>query len=173
MHSNNEVGSIQPVGEIAKIAAELNLPIHTDAVQSFGKIPLSFKELNVTAMSLSAHKIGGPLGIGALVLKKGLDLTPVLHGGGQERDLRSGTLDTPAIAGFAAAATLAIAELSTRAARVSKLRDRLISGVLAKVENVFVKEGDAIKAGQLIATLNINNWMGVKKVQILIEDVIV
>jgi len=138
MHSNNEVGSIQPVGEIAKIAAELNLPIHTDAVQSFGKIPLSFKDLNVTAMSLSAHKIGGPLGIGALVLKKGLDLTPVLHGGGQERDLRSGTLDTPAIAGFAAAATLAIAELSVRAARVSKLRDRLISGVIAKVENVSV-----------------------------------
>lgn len=138
MHSNNEVGSIQPVGEIAKIAAELNLPIHTDAVQSFGKIPLSFKDLNVTAMSLSAHKIGGPLGIGALVLKKGLDLTPVLHGGGQERDLRSGTLDTPAIAGFAAAATLAITELNSRAARVSKLRDRLISGVLSKVENVSV-----------------------------------
>ena len=138
MHSNNEVGSVQSVSEIAAIAAELNLPIHTDAVQSFGKIPLSFKDLNVTAMSLSAHKIGGPLGIGALVLKKGLDLTPVLHGGGQERDLRSGTLDTPAIAGFAAAATLAIAELSARAARVSKLRDRLISGVIAKVENVSV-----------------------------------
>ena len=138
MHSNNEVGSVQSVGEIAAIAAELNLPVHTDAVQSFGKIPLSFKDLNVTAMSLSAHKIGGPLGIGALVLKKGLDLTPVLHGGGQERDLRSGTLDTPAIAGFAAAATLAIAELDARAAKVSKLRDRLISGVLAKVENVFV-----------------------------------
>jgi cysteine desulfurase len=138
MHSNNEVGSVQSVSEIASIAAELNLPIHTDAVQSFGKIPLSFKDLNVTAMSLSAHKIGGPLGIGALVLKKGLDLTPVLHGGGQERDLRSGTLDTPAIAGFAAAATLAIAELSARAARVSKLRDRLISGVISKVENVSV-----------------------------------
>ena len=138
MHSNNEVGSVQSVSEIAAIAAELNLPIHTDAVQSFGKIPLSFKDLNVTAMSLSAHKIGGPLGIGALVLKKGLDLTPVLHGGGQERDLRSGTLDTPAIAGFAAAATLAIAELSAGAARVSKLRDRLISGVISKVENVSV-----------------------------------
>ncbi|MSY05052.1 MAG: aminotransferase class V-fold PLP-dependent enzyme, partial [Actinobacteria bacterium] len=138
MHSNNEVGSVQHVGEIAAIAGELDLPIHTDAVQSFGKIPLSFRELNVTAMSLSAHKIGGPLGIGALVLKKGLDLTPVLHGGGQERDLRSGTLDTPAIAGFAAAATIAIAELNSRAARVSKLRERLISGVLAKVENTSV-----------------------------------
>ena len=138
MHSNNEVGSVQHVGEIAAIAGELDLPIHTDAVQSFGKIPLSFRELNVTAMSLSAHKIGGPLGIGALVLKKGLDLTPVLHGGGQERDLRSGTLDTPAIAGFAAAATIAIAELNSRAARVSKLRERLISGVLAKAENTSV-----------------------------------
>lgn len=138
MHSNNEVGSIQPIAEIATLAAELDLPIHTDAVQSFGKVPLSFRDLNVTAMSLSAHKIGGPLGIGALVLKKGLDLTPILHGGGQERDLRSGTLDTPAIAGFAAAATLAVSELNSRTTRISKLREKLISGVLGKVKNVSV-----------------------------------
>jgi cysteine desulfurase len=106
MHSNNEVGALQPVAEIAAISREYEMPIHTDAVQSFGKVPLDFGKLGVSALTISGHKIGGPLGVAALVAKKDLELTPLLHGGGQERDVRSGTLHTPAIAAFATAAEL-------------------------------------------------------------------
>ncbi|MEY4151536.1 MAG: hypothetical protein RJB28_603, partial [Actinomycetota bacterium] len=89
MHSNNEIGTVQPISEIVQIASEKQIPVHSDAVQSFGKVEFSFKDLGLTAATLSAHKIGGPLGIGILILKRGLEITPVLHGGGQERDIRS------------------------------------------------------------------------------------
>ncbi len=102
MHSNNEVGVLQPIVEVVTIAD--GIPVHTDASQSFGKVPFSFSDLGVTAATLSGHKVGGPLGVGALIVKRGIDITPVLHGGGQERDIRSGTLNAPGAISFAAAA---------------------------------------------------------------------
>ena len=102
MHSNNEIGTIQPIREVVAIAGDI--PVHTDAVQSFGKVDFNFDELGVTSATISGHKVGGPLGVAALILRRGIDITPILHGGGQERDIRSGTLNAPAIVSFAAAA---------------------------------------------------------------------
>lgn len=141
MHSNNEVGALQPVVEIAAIAREYQIPTHTDAVQSFGKVPVDFGTLGVDAMTISAHKIGGPLGVAALIAKKNLELTPILHGGGQEREVRSGTLHTPAIAAFATAAELAQERLIENNARVRALRQRLIAGILAAVPDVRLNGG--------------------------------
>ncbi|MFZ9471135.1 MAG: cysteine desulfurase family protein [Candidatus Nanopelagicaceae bacterium] len=142
MHSNNEVGALQPVAEIAAISREYEIPIHTDAVQSFGKVPLDFGKLGVSALTISGHKIGGPLGVAALVAKKDLELTPLLHGGGQERDVRSGTLHTPAIAAFATAAELSQQRLQINADRIRSMRARLINGVTAAVEDVKVNGGE-------------------------------
>lgn len=142
MHSNNEVGALQPVAEIAAISREYEIPIHTDAVQSFGKVPLDFGKLGVSALTISGHKIGGPLGVAALVAKKDLELTPLLHGGGQERDVRSGTLHTPAIAAFATAAELSQQRLQINADRIRSMRERLINGVTAAVEDVKVNGGE-------------------------------
>jgi cysteine desulfurase len=142
MHSNNEVGALQPVAEIAAISREYEMPIHTDAVQSFGKVPLDFGKLGVSALTISGHKIGGPLGVAALVAKKDLELTPLLHGGGQERDVRSGTLHTPAIAAFAAAAELSQQRLQINADRIRSMRERLINGVTAAVDDVRINGGE-------------------------------
>ncbi len=142
MHSNNEVGALQPVTEIAAISREYEMPIHTDAVQSFGKVPLDFGKLGVSALTISGHKIGGPLGVAALVAKKDLELTPLLHGGGQERDVRSGTLHTPAIAAFAAAAELSQQRLQINADRIRSMRERLINGVTAAVDDVRINGGE-------------------------------
>ncbi|MBU3645645.1 MAG: cysteine desulfurase [Candidatus Nanopelagicaceae bacterium] len=133
MHSNNEVGSIQPIKEISALAKRFDVPVHTDAVQSFGKTPLNFKDLEVFAMTLSAHKIGGPVGVGALVLKKGVDITPILHGGGQERDIRSGTLNAAGIVSFVAASQSAIRDLTTNAQKVESLRAKLISAIQEQI----------------------------------------
>ena len=138
MHSNNEVGSLQPISEIVKIANEFKIPVHSDAVQSFGKVPFSFAKLGLTAATLSGHKIGGPLGIGILILKRGLEITPILHGGGQERDIRSGTLNGPAIVSFAAAAKTAAETLETRIDYVSKLRIKLISEIGKVIPDITV-----------------------------------
>lgn len=142
MHSNNEVGALQPVAEIAAISREYEMPIHTDAVQSFGKVPLDFGKLGVSALTISGHKIGGPLGVAALVAKKDLELTPLLHGGGQERDVRSGTLHTPAIAAFATAAELSQQRLQINADRIRSMRERLINGVTAAVDDVRINGGE-------------------------------
>lgn len=142
MHSNNEVGALQPVAEIAAISREYEIPIHTDAVQSFGKVPLDFGKLGVSALTISGHKIGGPLGVAALVAKKDLELTPLLHGGGQERDVRSGTLHTPAIAAFATAAELSQQRLQINADRIRSMRERLINGVSAAVDDVRINGGE-------------------------------
>lgn len=142
MHSNNEVGALQPVTEIAAISREYEIPIHTDAVQSFGKVPLDFGKLGVSALTISGHKIGGPLGVAALVAKKDLELTPLLHGGGQERDVRSGTLHTPAIAAFATAAELSQQRLQINADRIRSMRERLIHGVTAAVDDVRINGGE-------------------------------
>ena len=142
MHSNNEVGALQPVAEIAAISREYEMPIHTDAVQSFGKVPLDFGKLGVSALTISGHKIGGPLGVASLVAKKDLELTPLLHGGGQERDVRSGTLHTPAIAAFATAAELSQQRLQINADRIRSMRERLINGVTAAVDDVRINGGE-------------------------------
>ena len=120
MHSNNELGTVQPIAEVVKLAGDI--PVHVDAVQSFGKVGFNFEELGATSATISAHKIGGPLGVAALILRRGLDITPILHGGGQERDIRSGTLNAPAIVAFAAAATDVIAERDANYKKVSALR---------------------------------------------------
>ena len=133
MWANNEVGTLQPVPEIAAIAAEHGIPVHTDAVQAVGAVPVDFATSGVDALSLTGHKLGGPVGAGALVVRRELELTALVHGGGQERDVRSGTHATAAIAGFAAAVELAIKEQEAYATRVGALRDRLVEQVLAAV----------------------------------------
>ena len=128
MHSNNEIGALQPIDKVIEIAGKI--PVHCDAVQSLLKVPVSFKGL--TALSISAHKVGGPVGVGALVLKRGLDIPALLHGGGQEREIRSGTLNAPAICAFAAALT------SYPVEAVSKLRDKLISGIQNTIPGALI-----------------------------------
>ena len=132
MHSNNETGVIQPVADVVKLAGDI--PVHTDAVQSFTKVSLSYKELGVTSMALSAHKVGGPLGIGVLVLRRAYEIPALLHGGGQEREIRSGTLNAPSIVAFAAA----VEKSTYDAAKVAALRDRFEAGVIAAVPDAYV-----------------------------------
>ena len=131
MHSNNEIGTIQPIAEVVALAG--NIPVHTDAVQSFGKVPFDFAVLGATSATISAHKIGGPLGVAALILKRGIDITPVLHGGGQERDLRSGTLNSPSIVAFAVAAKWSCEHREENYSRISGLRSLLAKKVLEAV----------------------------------------
>ncbi|EGD43609.1 cysteine desulfurase [Nocardioidaceae bacterium Broad-1] len=133
MWANNEVGTLQPVAEIAEMAAQHGIPVHTDAVQAVGAVPVDFATSGVDALSLTGHKLGGPVGAGALVVRRELELTALVHGGGQERDVRSGTHATAAIAGFAAAVELAVKEQEAYATRVGALRDRLVEQVLAVV----------------------------------------
>ena len=146
MHANNETGAIQPVSEVVVIAGDI--PVHTDAVQSFKKVPLSFSELGVVAMSLSAHKIGGPLGIGALILKRGVEIPSLLHGGGQEREIRSGTLNAPSIVAFATAATSSY----YNAGAVAGLRDRFISSLQALIPDAVI---NALAAARLPGIVNV------------------
>ncbi len=135
MHSNNEVGTVQPLDDISKIAQEFKIPLHTDAVQSLGKVPLSFKELGLFAMTISAHKVGGPIGVGALILQKGIDITPILHGGGQERDIRSGTLNAAGIIAFVAATQSAMRDLESNAVKISALRKKLVAAIQAEISD--------------------------------------
>ena len=143
MHSNNEVGSVQDIAQIVKIAG--NTPVHTDCVQSFGKVDLSFKNLGVTAVTISAHKVGGPLGVAALILKRGLDIEPILHGGGQERDIRSGTFNAPGIVAFAAAAKDAVANKKERDIKIRQLKEELINTIKKNVSDIWVN-GDQEKS---------------------------
>ncbi|CAH0145006.1 IscS-like cysteine desulfurase [Arthrobacter sp. Bi83] len=129
MWANNEVGTVQPIQRVVELSHRAGVPVHSDAVQAFGSVPLDFKTSGLDAMSISGHKIGGPVGVGALMLGRAVKLTPVQHGGGQERDVRSGTLDTASIAAFAAAADTAAKNLREESARIAALRDRLIAGV--------------------------------------------
>ena len=103
MWANNEVGSLQPLDEVVAIAREHRIPVHTDAVQALGQVPVDFADSGVDALTFTGHKVGGPYGVGALVVRRDLPVSALVHGGGQERDIRSGTLDVPAIAGLAAA----------------------------------------------------------------------
>lgn len=133
MHANNEVGTLEPLDEVVRIAAPYGIPIHSDAIQGLGQVPVDFAASGVDAMTITGHKIGGPFGVGALLVRRNADLVPLLHGGGQERDVRSGTLDPPAIAGFATAAELAVKGQPERAPYLSDLRDRLVAGLLDAV----------------------------------------
>jgi cysteine desulfurase len=133
MWANNEVGTIQPIAEVVAIAHEHGIPVHTDAVQAIGQVPVDFAASGVDAMTLTGHKIGGPYGVGALLLRREVQLTALMHGGGQERDVRSGTIDAPAIAGFATACELAVKHQPDLAVRLAELRDRLVRKVLEVV----------------------------------------
>ncbi|MFJ3956416.1 cysteine desulfurase family protein [Arthrobacter sp. NPDC090010] len=139
MWANNEVGSLQPLRQVVELAGAVGVPVHSDAVQAFGAVPLDFASSGLAAMSVSGHKIGGPVGIGALFLRRDVKLVPVQHGGGQERDVRSGTLDTASIAGFAAAAEACAASLTEESVRLAALRDRLIEGVLQAVPGAVLR----------------------------------
>lgn len=129
MWANNEVGAVQPIREVVRLARRHGIPVHSDAVQAVGQVPVSFADSGLDAMTVTGHKLGGPIGVGALLARRGLELTPVLHGGGQERGVRSGTLDTPAVAAFAAAVTGATDALAVESARLAALRDELVAGV--------------------------------------------
>ncbi len=137
MHSNNEIGTIQPLEEIGKLAKKHNIVFHTDAVQSIGKLPVDVNKLEVDLLSMSSHKIHGPKGVGALYIRKGTLIEPLLHGGGHEYNLRSGTENVPGIVGFAKAAELATNDLETTAQYMTRLRDKLIEGVLS-IEGAYL-----------------------------------
>jgi cysteine desulfurase len=135
MHANNEVGTIEPIAEIGKITREAGIYFHTDTVQTVGHIPVDVNMLGVDLLSISAHKLYGPKGIGALYIRKGTKLTPIQHGGGQERKRRSGTENTASIVGFAKATELAKQEMPTEAQKLTPLRDHLIAGILERIEH--------------------------------------
>jgi cysteine desulfurase len=138
MLANNEIGVIEPIGEIGKIAEEKGIVFHADAVQAAGKIPIDVEKLGVDLLSISAHKFSGPKGVGALYIRKGTQLAPLLFGGHSERDRRPGTEDVAAITGMGKAAELALADLREDTERVSALRDRLEQGLLDRVPHTWV-----------------------------------
>src|SRR5215510_12048920 len=138
MHANNEIGTIQPIAELAAIAHEHGALLHSDGVQSAGKIPVDVRSLGVDLFSISAHKFNGPKGAGALWIRRGTRLQPIQTGGKHERNRRAGTENVPAIAGMGAAAKLAAAKLASDASRVAALRDRLETGILGAVEGTVV-----------------------------------
>ncbi len=138
MWANNEVGAVQPITRLAEVAAEFGVPFHSDAVQAAGQLPVSLAASGATALTVTGHKIGGPVGAGALLLARGVDPVPVLHGGGQERDVRSGTLDTAAIRAFAVAVEHAAARREEHAARIGRLRDMLVDRVRGVVPDAIL-----------------------------------
>jgi cysteine desulfurase len=145
MHANNEIGTIQPIAEIAAVAHERGALVHTDAVQSTGKIPVNVQALGVDLLALSAHKFGGPKGVGALWIRRGTRLLPMVTGGKHERNRRAGTENVPGIAGMGAAARLALAKLAPEAERLSRLRDRLEAGILAGVSGTVVNGAGTLR----------------------------
>jgi cysteine desulfurase len=142
MWANNEVGTLQPLREVVALAHRHGIPVHSDAVQAVGQVPVDFAASGLDALTLSGHKVGGPIGIGALLARRGLDLTPVLHGGGQERGVRSGTLDTPATRSFAVAVDAAVRAQPTTAPRLAALRDDLVRRVRAAVPGAVLRGPD-------------------------------
>ena len=136
MYASNEVGSIQPIAEIGRIARERGVLFHTDAVQAAGHIPLNVTDLNVDLLSMSAHKLYGPKGVGALYIRKGTRIAPFMHGGGQERGRRSSTENVPGIVGFGKAAAIALSRLDSESQQLIGLRDRLIEGIKGRINRV-------------------------------------
>lgn len=150
MWANNEIGSVMPVRELAEVAREFGVPMHADAVQAFGQLEVDFARSGLAAMTVSAHKIGGPFGVGALLLGREYTPVPVLHGGGQERHVRSGTLDVPGVAAFAVAGRLAADRREDFAREIGGLRDELAAAVLAQVPDAILG-GDPAPGGRLPA----------------------
>ncbi|ELS56708.1 putative aminotransferase [Streptomyces viridochromogenes Tue57] len=150
MWANNEIGTVMPVRELADAAREFDVPLHADAVQAFGQVPVDFAASGLAAMTVSGHKIGGPYGIGALLLGREYAPVPVLHGGGQERHVRSGTLDVPAIASFAVAGRLAAEQREWFAQEIGALRDALVEAVRTAVPDAILG-GDPAPGGRLPA----------------------
>lgn len=148
MWANSEVGAVQPITEVARLCAGYGVPFHTDAVQAFGALPVSFADSAGTTMAISGHKIGAPVGIGALLVRRDAKLTPVLHGGGQERDIRSGTLDAPGICAFAAVAEEVIAEREQETVRLAALRNQLLEAVVG-LDGVTLRGPDPRSAPDL------------------------
>ncbi|OBK14675.1 cysteine desulfurase family protein [Mycobacterium asiaticum] len=142
MWANNEVGTIMPIAELAAVAAEFGVPMHSDAVQAVGQLPVDFGASGLSAMSVTAHKFGGPPGVGALLLRRDIDCVPLLHGGGQERDVRSGTPDVAGAVGMATAVRIAVDGLEGNSARLRALRERLVKGVLAEIDDVHLNGAD-------------------------------
>ena len=153
MHANNEIGTIQPIAEIAAIAHERGAVMHTDAIQSVGKIPVDVRALGVDLLALSAHKFNGPKGAGVLWVKRGTRMQPLLTGGKHERNRRAGTENVPAIAGLGVAAQLARSKTDAEAARVAGLRDRLETGILRDVPGSVV---NGARAARVPNTTNIS-----------------
>ncbi len=133
MWANNEIGTVSDLTALAAVAHEVGVPLHTDAVQAVGQVPVDFGASGVDALTMTGHKLGGPMGAGALLLRRDAACMPLLHGGGQERDVRSGTLDVAAIVGLAVAAEVAVTVREDRADRLMALRDRLVAGVVRQV----------------------------------------
>ncbi|MBT0769724.1 cysteine desulfurase [Kineosporia sp. J2-2] len=138
MWANNEVGTVQPIAEIAELAHRHGVPVHTDAIQAVGHLPVDFAASGVDCLSVSGHKLGGPVSSGALLARRGLDLVPVQHGGGQERGIRSGTLDVAALRALAVATALAVEGLPAEAERVAALRDDLVRAVWKAVPDAVL-----------------------------------
>jgi cysteine desulfurase len=154
MWGNNEVGTLQPVSEVVELAHAYGVPVHTDAVQAAGHVPVDFAGSGVDLMTVTGHKLGGPVGVGALLAVRGAALSPLLHGGGQERQVRRGTLDAPAVRAFAIAAEAAVRGLPVEGARVAGLRDRLVAGVLEGVPDAVLL-GDPNPSGRLPGNANL------------------
>jgi len=144
MWANNETGVIADIPAIAALAQPLGIPVHSDAVAAFGHTPIDFQESGLAAMSVSAHKVGGPVGSGALIVGRSVKLTSLVHGGGQERGMRSGTMDAAGAKAFALAATLAVGELSAEDKRLTMLADKLVAGVREIAQDVVFSRGDAL-----------------------------
>jgi cysteine desulfurase len=136
MWANNEIGTVSDIAALASVAREVGVPLHTDAVQAVGQVPVDFAASGADALTMTGHKLGGPMGAGALLLRRDAECTPLLHGGGQERDVRSGTLDVAAIVGLAVATVAAVGSREERAARIADLRSRLVAGVVDQVPDV-------------------------------------
>jgi cysteine desulfurase len=150
MWANNEVGTLQPVGEVVAAARRYGIPVHSDAVQAVGQVPVDFAASGLAAMSVSGHKLGGPMGVGALLVEPEVDLVPVLHGGGQERDVRSGTVDVAGAAGLAEAVVAATDALPQEARRLAALRSHMVEAVLAAIPDALLN-GDPFDKGRLPA----------------------
>jgi len=155
MLANNETGAIQPIAELAQLAKAHGALLHTDAVQAFGKITVDMIALGVHAMTISSHKIGGPIGVGALILDKRVDIAPLLHGGGQERGLRSGTENVAGIVGFARACQLAMETLDARHTVVQALRDQLETGLNKLGATIFASQTERLPNTSFFAITNI------------------
>ena len=138
MHGNNEIGTLQPIEEIGKIAHENGIIFHTDAVQTFGKVEIDVEKQNIDLLSVSSHKINGPKGVGAIYIKKGIRLVPLIHGGGQERGIRAGTENVAGIVGFGKAAEIATSKLDEHAEKLSKIRDEIVEKVLDTIPESYL-----------------------------------